>query len=521
MNWLDLNRLHVVSNLKKILGKWFSLDCIFLDEKGRVKTNFLEKGYSLYSDLFFSQIHTTKGLDVFNSDLRQVHSLLMDSDDEIQIYPSSFENVNFVCCKLFYDNQFMGSVVGYPFVFNNRADGLDKLISDLLSQWNVDIVQIQKSITSLKVSDNNIEYLKDLISLVSQEIITFHKEINTREERIKDLSSELGSRFRFHTMIGKSGKMKKIYRLLEKVSSSDASVFVQGENGTGKELVARAVHYFSSRKDSTFLAINCSAFNENLLDSELFGYEKGAFTGANKTKKGLFEVADGGTLFLDEIGDTSLSMQVKLLRVLQEGTFLPVGGVSPKKTNVRIIAATNKDIKEMMIEGSFREDLFYRINVINISIPALRERKEDISLLIDHFLNIKCGEVGKAIKVLSSACLEKILNYTWPGNVRQLENEVERLVVLSGDSKIITPDHLSPTILEFGITNKGERELLNLNGKLKDALEEVEILMISEGLRRCGFNKTKLSKELGISRASLISKVEKYGLDKRKKPEAA
>ena len=521
MNWQDLNRLHVVSNLKKILGKWYSLDCIFLDRKGRIKTNFLDEGYSLYSDFFRNQISSKSGLENFNSDLENVHSLLMGSDEELQIAPSSFKGVNFVCCKLIYDNKLMGSVIGYPFVFNNKTDDLDRVISELLGSWKVSLVQIDKTITSLKVSDNNLEYLKDLISLVSQEIITFHKEINKREERIKDLSSELGSRFRFHTMIGKSDKMKKIYRLLEKVSSSDASVFIQGENGTGKELVARAVHYFSSRKDNMFLAVNCSAFNENLLDSELFGYEKGAFTGANKDKKGLFEAADGGTLFLDEIGDTSLSMQVKLLRVLQEGTFLPVGSVSPKKTNVRIIAATNKNIKEMMLEGSFREDLFYRVNVINISIPTLRERKEDISLLIDHFLSIKCGEIGKAIKVLSSACLEKILNYSWPGNVRQLENEVERLVVLSGDNKIVTPDLLSPTILEFGNRNVSDKDLVNLNGKLKDALEEVETLMIREGLRRCEFNKTRLSKELGISRASLISKVEKYGLDKRKKPEAA
>ena len=521
MNWHDLNRLHVVSNLKKILGKWFSLDCIFLDEKGRVKTSFLEENHILYSDFFKNQVSSISGREHFNSDLENVYNLLINSEEEIQIYPSSFEGVNFVCCKLVYENKIMGSVVGYPFVFNNKAESLEKLINDLMSEWKIELVQIQKTITSLKVSDNNLEYLKDLISLVSQEVITFHKEINEREERIKDLSSELGSRFRFHTMIGKSANMKKIYRLLEKVSSSEASVFIQGENGTGKELVARAAHYFSARKDNMFLAVNCSAFNENLLDSELFGYEKGAFTGANKDKKGVFEAADGGTLFLDEIGDTSLSMQVKLLRVLQEGTFLPVGSVTPKKTNVRIIAATNKNIKEMMIDGSFREDLFYRINVINISIPALRDRKEDISLLIDHFLSIKCGEMGKAIKVPSSACLEKILDYSWPGNVRQLENEVERLVVLSGDNKIVTPDLLSPIILEFGNKNVSDKDLVNLNGKLKDALEEVETLMIREGLRRCEFNKTRLSKELGISRASLISKVEKYGLDKRKKPEAA
>ena len=229
-------------------------------------------------------------------------------------------------------------------------------------------------------------------------------------------------------MIGKSKSMQRIYRLLEKVSSSESSVFVLGENGTGKELVAKAIHYYSPRKDKIFLAVNCSAFNDNLLDSELFGHVKGAFTGAMKDKKGLFEQADGGTLFLDEIGDTSLSMQVKLLRVLQEGTFLPVGATSPKRCDVRIVAATNKNIKKMMSDGEFREDLFYRINVINVDLPPLRERGEDVPILIDHFLDKKCSEEGHALKTLSKKTLEKMLDYPWPGNVRELENEVERFL---------------------------------------------------------------------------------------------
>ena len=358
---------------------------------------------------------------------------------------------------------------------------------------------------------------KSSLVLISNEIITYHNEIKKREELIGDLNSELGDRYRYHSMIGKSKQMQKIYRLLEKISSSESSVFILGENGTGKELVAKAIHYYSPRRDKMFLAVNCSAFNDNLLDSELFGHVKGAFTGALKDKRGLFEQADGGTLFLDEIGDTSLSMQVKLLRVLQEGTFMPVGGTSPKKCNVRILAATNKNIKKMMADGEFREDLFYRINVINVDLPPLRERTDDVALLISHFLDKKCQEAGVSDKVISKKALEKMLDYSWPGNVRELENEVERIFVLSGDDRSIGPETLSQRILDFSAPSSQVSGSLTRSGNLKEATEELERIMIKEGLRRCNFNKSKLAKELGISRASLIMKVDRYQLDKRKK----
>jgi two-component system response regulator HupR/HoxA len=268
------------------------------------------------------------------------------------------------------------------------------------------------------------------------------------------------------------------------------------------------------------MAVNCSAFNDNLLDSELFGHVKGSFTGAVKDKKGVFEVANGGTLFLDEIGDTSPSMQVKLLRILQEGTYMPVGATTPKKVNVRVIAATNKPLKEMIAKGEFREDLYYRINVINVALPNLRERQEDIPILMDFFIQKRCEEAGLPLKTFSKKCLEKMLDHTWPGNVRELQNEVERLVVLAGEEKMITPDMLSARICESGEVHPtggahGFLKGVNTTGSLKEALEELEILMIREGLKRCGFNKSKLAKELGISRAGLIMKVEKYGLDKR------
>lgn len=370
-----------------------------------------------------------------------------------------------------------------------------------------------------KLTDQEKEYFRELVDLVAEEVATFHGEISKREERIQDLNSELGNKYRYHNLIGKSKKMQEVYNLLSKIAKSEASILIQGENGTGKELVAKAIHYNSKRKDHVFMEVNCSAFNDNLLDSELFGHVKGSFTGAIKDKKGVFETANGGTLFLDEIGDTSLTMQVKLLRVLQEGTFLPVGGTSPKRVNVRIIAATNKPLKEMIAKGEFREDLYYRINVINVPLPPLRERGDDISLLADFFLEKKSAELGLATKHLSKRALEKVLDYKWPGNVRELQNEMERLVVLAGDEKTINPDILSQRILDAleGPRPTGPLKSINTSGGLKEALEELEIMMIREGLKRCNFNKSKLAKELGISRAGLIMKVDKYGLDKRKK----
>ena len=321
----------------------------------------------------------------------------------------------------------------------------------------------------------------------------------------------------YQSMIGKSQKMQEIFALLEKISASESSVFIQGASGTGKELVAQAIHYCSLRKNNIFFAVNCSAFNDNLLDSELFGHVRGAFTEAVQNKKGLFEQADGGTLFLDEVGDTSPSMQVKLLRVLQEGTYLPVGSDSPRQCNVRIIASTNRPIEKMMREGQFREDFYYRLSVININLPSLHERMEDVPLLVDHFMEKKCREMGLAIKRLSPETMEKILSYSWPGNVRELENELERLIVLAGQNKVISSPMLASRIVDSTV-REGVGEL---EGKLKNAIEKLERQMIQEGLVRCSYNKSHLARELGISRANLIAKVHKYGLEPHRVKETA
>jgi transcriptional regulator with PAS, ATPase and Fis domain len=306
--------------------------------------------------------------------------------------------------------------------------------------------------------------------------------------------------------------------LLEKVCNSDSTVLINGESGTGKELVARAIHYNGPRKDKPFVVQNCSAFNDNLLESALFGHVKGSFTGALRDKKGLFEVADNGTFFLDEVGDMSAALQVKLLRVLQEGTFIPVGGTATREVNVRVIAATHKDLTEMVKKSEFREDLYYRINVIRVQVPPLRERKDDLPILLDHFMR-KHRREGQRCRALGPEALGVLQGYHWPGNIRELENEIERLLVLGSDLEIIPADLISSRIKDAVAPSNGAgagvmKSQLALGGKLNDAVESLEREMISQGLARTRHNKSRLARELGISRSNLILKIAKYQLEK-------
>jgi transcriptional regulator with PAS, ATPase and Fis domain len=312
----------------------------------------------------------------------------------------------------------------------------------------------------------------------------------------------------YHGIIGASATMQELYRLLDRIAPSDATVLVQGENGTGKELVARAIHVGSDRRERKFVVTNCSAFNDNLLDSELFGHKRGAFTGAVVDKPGLFEVADTGTFFLDEIGDMSPSLQVKVLRVLQEGTFNRVGDTETRKVDVRIIAATNRDLAAMVAAGRFREDLYYRIHVLSVVLPALRDRREDVPLLIEYFL---ARHRRQRPKRLAADCAARMHAYPWPGNVRELENEIERLVVLAGDSPTIGPDLLSPRIRQW--EPSAEPEPVIDPGSLPAAVEALERRMIGAAMRRHGGNKTRAAEELKVSRRNLIRLVQKYELE--------
>lgn len=516
INWEELKHIHVIRKLEAILAQWFNTEIFFVDRRGNIRNYDPEdRQREFRNPLCATLLPKEAGRKFLVEAIGRANDQASQGKESLFVWdgPLGFEKV--VVSKVMVDNDYQGCVFAYCYIDQEVDHKMRERAKGALEVLGLETDLFDAAVHRLKVlSVSERKYLAEMVELMSKEIVTFHTEISKRDERIHALNNQLGTRYSYDSMIGKSKPMQDLYGLLDKIKTSESTVLVQGENGTGKELIARAIHFNSPRKDAQFVTVNCSAFNENLLDSELFGHVKGSFTGAIKDKKGLFEAADRGTLFLDEIGDMSPTMQVKLLRVLQEGQLTPVGGVEVRKVDVRVVAATNKDLKEMVEEGTFREDLYYRINVINLVVPPLRDRKEDIPLLLEHFVNRGCKEKGMAHKQFAKRALEKVYDYPWPGNIRELENEIERLIVLSGDDPRISAEILSPRIRDWG--SQAKIQGVRVAGKLKDALEELEKTMIKEGLRRTNWNKSRLAKELGISRAGLIMKVEKYGLDKRK-----
>jgi transcriptional regulator with GAF, ATPase, and Fis domain len=514
INWDEFEHIHVIKRLRHILSSWWNVDVIFTDERGMIKG--LDNTKSPWAN---PAVGFLVGKEPTQNSIAEMVTKTIDdlrmSDNRYSLKKWDMAGFDVGIFPIMIENDFMGTVIAVGFFKDSNFATRLPEVRDRLAAFGAPGDLIEKALAKFKhLDDNDRGHFCEICDLVAQEVVTLHLEITRREDRIRELNKELGSRYKYDNMIGKSKPMQSLYALLDKIKNADSTVLIQGENGTGKELIAKAIHYNSARKDKAFVIQNCSAFNDNLLESELFGHVKGSFTGALKDKKGLFEIADKGTFFLDEIGDTSPTMQVKLLRVLQEGTFNPVGATETRKVDVRIVAATNRNLKEMVEQGTFREDLYYRLNVINLRVPPLRERKEDIPLLAEFFLQKASENNGAKHVALTKRALEKLYDYPWPGNVRELQNEMERLVVLSGDDSKILPEMLSGKIIET--SEKSKVQGARLQGKLKDALEDLEREMIREGLRRTGWNKSKLAKELGISRAGLIMKVEKYGLDKRK-----
>ncbi|MBX7191744.1 MAG: sigma 54-interacting transcriptional regulator [Sandaracinaceae bacterium] len=339
-----------------------------------------------------------------------------------------------------------------------------------------------------------------------------YQRLRVAEERERKENAYLKKREqtrREGSIIGEAGSMRRLFEQLRKVVNTRVTVLVEGETGTGKELIASSVHYWSDRKEKLFVAQNCAAMPENLLESELFGHKKGSFTGATEDKKGLFELADGGTLFLDEVGEMPLNLQAKLLRALQEGEIRPVGHSKTIKVDTRIVAATNRDLEKEVAEGRFREDLFYRLKVFPLRVPPLRERSEDVPLLAAHFLRKYCQDFGRAVTGFSQQAMEMLQAYKWPGNVRELENEVQRLVIQVDDEEFVQPEHLSPKIRQ--VENILDR-VHPTKGTLREMMDQVEKWILVESLKEHGGNKSQTAKTLGITREGLHKKLKGFGI---------
>ncbi len=369
-------------------------------------------------------------------------------------------------------------------------------------------LSVDKQAGTKRDLDATAQLLNVIATMVAQ-AVKLNKLVESDRQQLRDenirLRRELKQRFNIHNMIGASNAMQEVYRLIEQVANSNATVMIRGESGTGKDLVAHAIHYNSLRSEKPFVKVNCTALPDTLLESELFGHEKGAFTGATERKIGRFERANGGTIFLDEIGDFSLNLQVKLLRVMQFKEFERVGGLDTVKANVRIIVATHKNLEEEIKEGLFREDLYYRVNVFPIYMPPLRERKDDIMLLADYFLERIAKDNAKDIRRISTPAIDMLTRYHWPGNIRELENCIERAVLLCNDD-VIRSEHLPPSL------QMAEGKGSETNRSLPEIIENKEQELIIDALKRCGGQQRKAAHDLGVTERILGYKIKKYGI---------
>ncbi len=509
-------RLRVIRNLTDVIRRWFKVEIAFADATGYVRAYAGNRIFDPTNAVCRMVLNTRDGFRECLRSSRESFDVVRRIGRPGESRPRFWESTchlgfRMVSVPVEVDGRTIGSVIAGGLL----PTATESHVLDRARAFGLDPSAVENAVAHLpKVEEPSLHYLVELIALVVREVAQFHREMSEKEASIARLSEELSERYSFGAIVGGSKPLQEMLSLLEKVVGSETTVLLQGENGTGKELVARAIHYNSPRRDRPFIAQSAAAFNENLLESELFGHVKGSFTGAVRDKKGLFELADTGTFFLDEIGEMSAATQVKLLRVLQEGTFMPVGSTEGRKVNVRLVCATNRDLRRMVERGEFREDLYYRINVITIQIPSLRERRDDIPLLTSHFLRRLARDRKVPVKAISEEVLERFYDYDWPGNIRELENEIERLVVLAGEDEAIGPDLLSSRIRDRSM--RANVRGVRVEKSLDEILEEVERRVLTEGLKKTRWNKTQLARQLGISRKGLIAKVQRYRLDRRK-----
>jgi two-component system response regulator HupR/HoxA len=520
MDFEKYQNLHTIIMLKDVIRKWWRSELCFADKNGTVVDWEKNEIIPPPNDFCRMSLTSKEGFRRCTQSIRVLHERFKTSR-KLRGAQCQDCHLNFtiVGAPLYVCGEYQGFIFVEGFLRQPLSDRDSESLKKQIPEIADAPGNLDRAVDRIPImSATEFEKLTDLLEFGVNEIANHEAEVTKRDQAIRSLSTELSDRYRFENIIGKSQTMLEVFRLVEKVCNSESTVLINGDSGTGKELVARAIHYNGPRRHKPFVVQNCSAFNDNLLETALFGHTRGSFTGATGDKKGLFEVADGGTFFLDEVGDMSPSLQVKLLRVLQEGTFLPVGGTQLKEVDVRLIAATHKDLSQLVKQGSFREDLFYRINVIRIQLPPLRDRRDDIPILVDHFMR-KHHREGQRARSLAPEASQVLAAYAWPGNIRELENEIERLLVLGSDLEVIPAELISARIRE---SVPEEAKLLGRrrdSGKLNDMIENLEREVIRQGLLRTGYNKSRLARDLGISRSNLILKISRYGLEQGGPPQ--
>jgi transcriptional regulator with GAF, ATPase, and Fis domain len=523
----QFNELPTVRAIRDLVRRWWGLELAFADEKGYVLDH--ADGKIVPSDNEFCRqaLFSKEGFRRCNDSVKLVRDRLRGGKRRNVVVHQCHLGFDVVAAPIELD----GRMVGFLFTGGSLHDDPSPAarqellfkVREMTGADRADGKALEDSLPAVpRMSQVELEHLCDLVDLAAQDVMEQYRERSRRSQAGEARPAGDGAARpdaqpgRFRELVGHSAAMKEVYQLLEKIMRSESTVLIHGESGTGKELIARAIHYHGPRAKKAFVVQNCSAFNDNLLESALFGHVRGAFTGAVKDQKGLFEVADGGTFFLDEVGDMSPALQVKLLRVLQEGTLTPVGATKPVKVDVRIIAASHKDLAKMVERGEFREDLYYRINVLRIVVPPLRDRIEDLPLLVEHFLHKHYHGGGSPPRVSPDA-MTALASYRWPGNIRELENEIERLMVLGADEEELPLGLLSQRIREASPEPGQSRPSWRFErmGTLREMVETLEMEVISQGLIRTHWNKSLLAKELGISRSNLIQKCNYYGLDRK------
>jgi two-component system, NtrC family, response regulator HupR/HoxA len=517
MDYERYQNLHTIIMLRDILRKWWRAELTFASEDGTViewaKPNFSPPPNDFCRLALFSKEGMRRccaSAKVLNEKFKAAKKSRRSQFHECHL------GFTVVGAPVYIGGEYTGMLCVEGFARQQVSPGEAERLKAKITELNAGATDLGRAVDKLLVlGESDVEKICDLLEFGANEIGAYEGDQSKNGESLPAAPADATERYRFENIVGQSAQMAEVFRVLERVCNSDSTVLVNGESGTGKELVARAIHYNGLRAKKPFVVQNCSAFNDNLLESALFGHAKGSFTGAIKDKKGLFEIADGGTFFLDEVGDMSPTLQVKLLRVLQEGTLTPVGSNQTKQVDVRVIAATHKDLADMVKKGTFREDLYYRINVIRLVVPPLRNRREDLPLLIDHFLR-KHKREGQRARGLAPETLATLSNYPWPGNIRELENEIERLLVLGSEFELLPADLLSSRIREAQPTHRanghsaGSSLTIAPDIRLNDAVEQLEREIITQGLSRTQGNKSRLARELGISRSNLILKIQKY-----------